>query len=649
MRFPDSAPAALCYIAGSVIASVALLNIYPGVNVIMKRTLVAQCAAALLTGAAIVGANAAVVGPAAGVVIDTVAEASLLYANKEGIGHIVVVPYYSAASGNDTYLSITNTDMRNGKAVKVRFRGASNSDDVFDFTLLMSPGDVWTGAVTKDATSGKAKLLTADKSCTIPNAINGSTFVTGRLAPYQSADAQAKETLEGYVEILNMADIYPGDRPAVADAFVARILPATAAINPLYAATKHSATGTPPGCAETTPAIAALATIPVSRNTAPAATAAVQMGLDVPTGGLSATWTIINVPLATSYSGVGDAVEAWDATNNRPGFGNIVFSPQLANPVTVADARTMTADPLLRGGVVDSETAPRGIPALPTAATSYVSPALYDFPDLSTPYLNADLVGGVLANGVATKRQTSRLTDAYAVSSVMNEFVTDASLLAKTDWVFSSATRRYNVARNYGTSATTASTVFTDLEFNDAGVSTNVMAGPNITYATNNRYAASNTTAEGNLICVTGVGTAAGDTSTWLNSRTTAVNANREESFVGSTSQFVISPGTPTAPLTVCGEVSVLTFNNAAGGGALGAQLTKKNLDGPNVDGWARLSTPGLAGLAAANPADAVGVVVGRLGLPIVGGSFMQLTNSAVAAGTSGNYGLTFPHRTTRF
>lgn len=620
-----------------MIASVALINIYPGVNV-MKRTLVAQCAAALLTGAAFVGANAAVVAPGAGA-IDGVPTATQLVPNKDGLGHIVVVPYYSAASGNDTYLSITNTDMRNGKAVKVRFRGASNSDDVFDFTLLMSPGDVWTATVTKDATTGKAKLLTGDKSCTIPNALTGSTFVTGRLAPYQAADAQAKETLEGYVEILNMADIYPGTVPAVA-AGGSPARTTAAPINPLFTATKH-VNGVPPGCGETSPAIAALATNPTSYSVAADATSAVQLGLDVPTGGLTATWTIINVPLATSYSGVGDAVEATDA-NGIPGWGNVVFSPQLATPVGVGPARLATADPLLRGGVPDSENivapaAARGTPVLPTGATTYIAAAMYDFPDLSTPYLQ----GAAGANGFATRLQASMLTDAYAVTSVMNEFVTDVGLLAKTDWVFSSATRRYNVARNYGTSAATATTVFTDLEFDDAAGA--VTVGAPVTARSNNRYAVSNTTAEGNLICVTGVGTAAGTFTATPDNKLLAVNADREETFVGSTSQFVISPGTPTAPLTVCGEVSVLTFNNAGGGGALGAQLTKKDLTGTNVNGWARLSTPGLAGVVP--PA----VAVTRLGLPIVGASFMQLTNGAVAAGTSGNYGLTFPHRTTRY
>ena len=608
----------------------------------MKRTLVAQCAAAVLTGAAFVGANAAVVGTPGPVdLAGAVTAADTLVANKDGIGHIVVVPYYSAANGNDTYLTITNTDMRNGKAVKVRFRGASNSDDVFDFTLLMSPGDVWVGTVTKDAASGKAKLLTGDKSCTVPgnSVVNGATFVTSRLAAYQSDADKAKETLEGYVEILNMADIYPGTVPAVAAGGIPTRTGATT-INPLFTATKHvPPANEPPGCAS--PAVAALDTDPTSYSTATDATSAVQLGLDVPTGGLTATWTIINVPLATSYAGVGDAVEARVSATGLPGFGNVVFSPQLATPVVIGTARTLTADPLLRGAVPDSETivAPavaRGTPVLPTAGTSYVEPALYDFPDLSTPYLQGDLAN--LASGVATRRQAALLTDAYSVTSVMNDLVTDAGLLAKTDWVFSSATRRYNVARNYGTSAATASTVFTDLEFSDAAVATDIA-----TFFPNNRYARSNTTAEGNLICVTGVATAAGVVTPIPNNKTSAVNANREENFVGSTSQFVISPGTPTAPLTICGEVSVLTFNNA-GTGALGAQLTKKNIDGPNVNGWARLATPGLSGTF--NPG---AVAAPRLGLPIVGGSFMQLTNGAVAAGTSGNYGITFPHRTTRF
>jgi hypothetical protein len=347
---------------------------------------------------------------------------------------------------------------------------------------------------------------------------------------------------------------------------------------------------------------------------------AVAKGLDVPTGALSATWTIINVPLASAYSGNAYAVEARDG-DGLPGYGNIVLFPQAADPVTVANARLWTADPLLRGAVADNEAS--GTPTLPTATTSYVTPAEYDFPDLSTPYLFADLTA--LPNGVATKRQAARLTAAFAVTSVANEFVTDHSLEAKTDWVFSSATRRYNVARNYGTSAAAASTVFTSYKLDDTN---GTIPG------TLNYYNPTNTTAENGQICVTGIATAAGAATNNLEARTTAVTGDREESFLGSTSQFVISPGTPTAPLTICGEASVLTVNNASGTGVLGASVAKKDITSAYVDGWMRIATPGIAD---------------RRGLPIVGSAFMQLTNNQVAAGTSGNYGIQFPHRSTRY
>ena len=61
----------------------------------------------------------------------------------------------------------------NGKAVKVRFRSAVNSDDVFDFTVLMSPGDMWTGGIVADEATGRSKMITADTSCTLPPVVNG--------------------------------------------------------------------------------------------------------------------------------------------------------------------------------------------------------------------------------------------------------------------------------------------------------------------------------------------------------------------------------------------------------------------------------------------------------------------------------------------
>lgn len=560
----------------------------------MRKSLIAQSVAAMIAGLGLAGAaSAAVVGPAAPAgAVDSISAATVLQVNTDGLGHINVVPYYSVQNGNDTYINITNTDTRNAKAVKVRFRAASNSDDVFDITVLMSPGDNWAAAITKGA-DGLPKLVTNDKTCTLPNNVSGASFVTARLNPALSDAQKAVEASEGYVEILNMADIPP----------------ATSADNStLFESIKH-VSGVPRNCAST--AVNALFTDSTDYANAQA------KGLQVPTTGLMTNWTVINVAKSTSFTGAATAVEARVTAGGAAGYGNIVLSPQAATPVPVGSAREWTADPLLRGGITTLVAAT----VVGAPGTAPVAAAQYDFPDLSTPYLNADLTA--LGNGVATRNQATALTAALAVTSVSNEYVTDPGLLAKTDWIFSMPTRRYNVARNYagGTPAGSGENLFTNLDRDDG----------NTDLANVNYFTQDNTTTTAGQICVTGISVAAGPT-TVPGNRTGAVTADREERFVGSSTQFVISPGVPTAPLTFCGEVSVLSFNAAGQQSALGALVAKKDLTGPYADGWVRISTPGLSGI----------------GLPIIGSAVTELVNGAVAAGTAGNFGQTFPHRATR-
>ena len=54
----------------------------------------------------------------------------------------------------------------------MRFRSASNSDDLLDFQVFLSPGDVWTVAVVADA-NGLAQIVTADNTCTVPALASG--------------------------------------------------------------------------------------------------------------------------------------------------------------------------------------------------------------------------------------------------------------------------------------------------------------------------------------------------------------------------------------------------------------------------------------------------------------------------------------------
>ena len=103
---------------------------------------------------------------------------------------------------------------------------------------------------------------------------------------------------------------------------------------------------------------------------------------------------------------------------------------------------------------------------------------------------------------------------------------------------------------------------------------------------------------------------------------------DREETTPGATFDFVISPGTGTPALRLCGEVSVLGFN---GSNVLGAALATQNIAGPYRDGWARIPTPGIAGA----------------GLPILGAAFVKATGPVVA-GKSTNFSITNTHRFTR-
>ena len=485
----------------------------------MKKNLLAKSIAAMIGGLGLVGgAHALTAGIAGGAVNDGVTAATAMQVNTDGIGHMLVVPYFSTQNGNATLMTIMNTDMRNGKAVKVRFRGAGNSDDIFDFTLLMSPGDVWTASVSQQASSGLSVLTTTDKSCTLPFTVSGQTFVTARLtatgettAP--TAAALAEGTREGYVEIFNMANI-PPTLAAVAGGAL------TATANPLFTAIKHVAGVAP--CSSTTAGAAALNAL---FTDAADYTAAVALGLAVPTTGLAANWTVINVAGVGAWSGSATAIEARVVAGGAPGYGNYVLYPQAGTAVTAAAARLITADPLLRG-----DTAAGLAPAAPAVAA-----AMYDFPDFSTPYLNAQLA--TLAAGVATRNQAYNVTAALSVTSVSNEYVTETGLSAKTDWIFSMPTRRYNVARNY---VGAGSNVYTNYAFDDT---------PAALAANSNFFtAAGNISTSGRLICVTGLSSTAGATGTNVAALTSGQTADREEVFLASNSSFVISPGTPAAP-----------------------------------------------------------------------------------------------------
>ena len=92
--------------------------------------------------------------------------------NPDGLGQVLMYPYYTTNGGNSTLLSVVNTTDQ-AKAVKVRFLEGFNSREVLDFNLYMSPEDVWTaglidGSYMGIGDAGTTYLVTQDMSCTVP-------------------------------------------------------------------------------------------------------------------------------------------------------------------------------------------------------------------------------------------------------------------------------------------------------------------------------------------------------------------------------------------------------------------------------------------------------------------------------------------------
>ncbi|ABM34689.1 cell surface protein [Paracidovorax citrulli] len=529
----------------------------------MKKNVLALSIAAMIGGLGFAGAASADV--VVGATPLTATNATSLSFAEGGVGHALLVPYFNAQNGNMTVLHVVNTDTSRGKAVKVRFRGAQNSDDILDFQVFMSPGDVWTAAVTAGS-DGVAQLQTADGTCTLPALAKNvpQRFVTDRLNQGLATADLANQTREGYVEIFNMADI-----PAT--------LAGSNTTNPLYTAIKH-VNGVAP-C--TSSALNAT----LQNFTTPAAVAAA--GFDTPTTGLVGDWYIINVAQTTTFAGAATAIRA--ENGGAPAVGNFVHFPQMASNAATPD--NFTADPLFRATNVFN--------AAGVAVTSpKIAAANYDLPDMSTPYTAN---GGVAVSPLV---QATNLTNALAVTSITNQYATDASISAKTDWLFSMPTRRYNVAANYAAAnqspADTSNVrLFTDLN-GSGGVA-------------DERFNPTNTSlqAVGGAICVNSTGQAFFD---------------REEQT--QTAGAVFSPGSVTQT-RFCGETSVLSF---ASGSVLGASVASQQLTtGAYTNGWSRVDVPN-----------------NGLGLPILGASFIKLANPLASAGTSGTYGITWPHRFTR-
>lgn len=134
--------------------------------------------------------------------------------NPDGLGQVLLYPYYTARGGNDTLISVVNTTTA-VKAVKVRFIEALNSREVLDFNLYLSPFDVWTAAVTA-TDAGGAQMITTDNSCTVPYFVGASADGVGRQnfldffytgSAFDGGPSGIERTASGYFEMIEMGTL----------------------------------------------------------------------------------------------------------------------------------------------------------------------------------------------------------------------------------------------------------------------------------------------------------------------------------------------------------------------------------------------------------------------------------------------------------
>jgi len=324
-------------------------------------------------------------------------------AAPSGIGDALVVPYFSVQDGNATLINIINTDdgtTNDGKVVKIRYRAARNSDDLFDFTLFLSPSDVYAMMISEGADGLPFLSVPSDEtSCTLPAkaTLNGAKFSTQRLDADMHTDVGViAGTREGYVEIINMGDVVSGSD--LADEIVHSAGVAKCTYSVLSSVQRDDGTGA-----------GNLGDGFIGAGTSAANAGEIQV--EAPTGGLTANWTIINVPGKSAWTG---EASAFDYAAAQAQF----FRQANAAPLVAGEALTdVTADFIF-------------LNAAPVTARAF------DFPDFSTPYDNS-------ADPVAWR---DFLTAILKTNLVANEYITGGVAAAETDWVFSQPTRRYHVA-----------------------------------------------------------------------------------------------------------------------------------------------------------------------------------------------------------
>ncbi|MFZ2237564.1 MAG: hypothetical protein WBP11_07770 [Dokdonella sp.] len=312
--------------------------------------------------------------------------ANAVHLNPDGLGQVLLYPYYTVNNGQQTLLSVVNTAPV-AKAIKVRFLEGYNSREVLDFNLFLSPYDVWTATIFALRDDGKdsdaAGILTRDRSCTAPlfsedgtNTSDGTPYVTFRefayLMPSDGGPTTIDRTREGHFEMITMADLS----------------------DDLAAAVTHSPPGGSPADCDAV------------RNLQGG-----EAGLDIPTSGIFGGAGIVNGGQGTFYTYNADALDRFTQQVNFTATNNVL--PNLAN---------------VNDGIG---------PVLGAQATANV-------------FTGTGVTTSVYPGADPRSRRVDAVSAIFTADAIYNEFQTATSIGANSDWVVTFPTKAFYVDALFG-------------------------------------------------------------------------------------------------------------------------------------------------------------------------------------------------------
>ena len=120
--------------------------------------------------------------------------AHAVHLDPNGMGQVLIYPYYTVNGGRTTLLSVVNPT-NDTKAIKLRVREGVDGQSVLDMNLYLAPYDVYAAALVTDGDGEPARLISTDVSCTVPaGTITGSlsTFDARYVGPDDGPPARAK-------------------------------------------------------------------------------------------------------------------------------------------------------------------------------------------------------------------------------------------------------------------------------------------------------------------------------------------------------------------------------------------------------------------------------------------------------------------------